>query len=123
MRVGLLELRAVNDLQAGRLDEAEAQLAEALELATALDDESYAMDAQYFRDYVDGVRARSRGGLTRVVDTGSSCARRGYESTGVTAYRNASMMAIRLMDYDGARNSLVEGLQYADSIEQSYAAG
>ena len=44
----------------------------------------------------------------------------GYEATGVTAYRNASIMAIRLMDYDGARNSLREGLRYADEIEQSY---
>ena len=29
-------------------------------------------------------------------------------------------MAVRLMDYDGARNSLREGLRYADEIEQSY---
>ena len=43
-----------------------------------------------------------------------------FESSGVTAYRNASLLASRLMDYRTARDRLGEGMRYADEIEQSY---
>ena len=42
------------------------------------------------------------------------------ESTGVTAFRWAAHMAVRVMDYPTARIGIGEGLQYADEIEQSY---
>ncbi len=42
------------------------------------------------------------------------------ESTGVTAYRWAAAVAIRVMDYPSAEVGLREGLRYADEIEQSY---
>ena len=42
------------------------------------------------------------------------------ESTGVTAFRWAAAMAIRVMDYPTASIGLREGLEYADQIEQSY---
>ena len=67
------------------------------------------MDAQYFLNYADAVRSRSGGGLARVIETARRARDAGYEATGVTAYRNASVIAIRLMDYDGARNSLRRG--------------
>ena len=120
VRGEILLVQAINDVWAGRLDVAQAQLEEGLEIARAVADESLEMDAQYFLNYADAVRSRSGGGLARVIDTARRARDAGYEATGVTAYRNASIMAVRLMDYDGARNSLREGLRYADEIEQSY---
>ena len=76
VRVGLLEVRAMNDLQAGRARRGAAQLAEALELATALGDESTRWTRQYFLDYADGVRARSGGGLATGRRHGPARARR-----------------------------------------------
>ncbi len=42
------------------------------------------------------------------------------ESTGVTAFRWAAHMAVRVMDYPTAQVGIGEGLKYADEIEQSY---
>jgi DNA-binding CsgD family transcriptional regulator len=46
----------------------------------------------------------------------------GYESTGVSAFRDAATLAARAMDYRGATHWINEGLRYADSIEQSHCA-
>ena len=44
----------------------------------------------------------------------------GYESVGVTGYRNLAIMAARVMDHRSAEIAIGEGLQYADAIEQSH---
>ena len=44
----------------------------------------------------------------------------GFESVGVTGYRNLAIMAARIMDHRSAELALHEGLQYADAIEQSH---
>ena len=44
----------------------------------------------------------------------------GYESTGVTGYRNMALLAARIMDPQAAEAAIAEGLQYADAIEQSH---
>jgi DNA-binding CsgD family transcriptional regulator len=44
----------------------------------------------------------------------------GYEELCVTAYRDASAIAARRMDYRRARAWLAEGLRYADTYEQSH---
>ena len=124
MRGELLLVRAVNDVSAGRLDDAQAQLEEALELASAVADESLEMDAQYFLDYAD---ARARAIRRRARRGSSTLARRardaGYEATGVTAYRNASIMAIRLMDYDGARTASSRAFDTPTRSSSRTAAG
>jgi DNA-binding CsgD family transcriptional regulator len=42
------------------------------------------------------------------------------EAIGVTAYRAAAAVAIRVLDFEAAEIGLREGLRYADEIEQSY---
>ena len=42
------------------------------------------------------------------------------EDTGVSAYRDAAALAMRVMDYPTAAVGLEEGLRYADEVEQSY---
>jgi hypothetical protein len=44
----------------------------------------------------------------------------GFESVGVTGYRNLAIMAARIMDAGTAELAMREGLQYADAIEQSH---
>ncbi|HEX5825761.1 MAG TPA: LuxR C-terminal-related transcriptional regulator, partial [Candidatus Limnocylindrales bacterium] len=44
----------------------------------------------------------------------------GFESTGVTSYRVAANLAVRIMDYPAAEAAIREGLRYADAIEQSH---
>ena len=44
----------------------------------------------------------------------------GFESVGVTGYRNLALLAARIMDWRTAELALREGLQYADAIEQSH---
>ncbi len=44
----------------------------------------------------------------------------GYESVGVTGYRDLAVLAARIMDPEMAEAALGEGLQYADAIEQSH---
>jgi hypothetical protein len=44
----------------------------------------------------------------------------GFESVGVTGYRNLAIMAARVMDAQSAEIAIREGLQYADAIEQSH---
>ena len=43
----------------------------------------------------------------------------GFESVGVTGYRNLAILAARIMD-PAPRTGAPEGLQYADAIEQSH---
>jgi DNA-binding CsgD family transcriptional regulator len=47
---------------------------------------------------------------------------RGFEDTGVTAYRDAAETALRVMEYRRAAEWIDEGLRYADAIEQSHCA-
>ena len=44
----------------------------------------------------------------------------GFESIGVTGYRNFAILAARVMDRQAAEVAIGEGLQYADAIEQSH---
>ena len=44
----------------------------------------------------------------------------GFESVGVTGYRNLALLATRIMDPQAAGIAIGEGLQYADAIEQSH---
>jgi DNA-binding CsgD family transcriptional regulator len=57
-----------------------------------------------------------------MADVATRARQAGSESAGVTAYRQAADLAVRMMDYRGADRLLGEGLRYADSIEQSNCA-
>ena len=63
-----------------------------------------------------------QGGLARVGAVAHAAARVGWEGTGVTAFREASMVAAAAMDYAAAADFIREGVRYSDSIEQSHCA-
>ncbi len=66
--------------------------------------------------------AATSAGLDRIGEIAHEAERRGYESTGVSAFRDASLLASRMMDYRAATYWMGQGLRYADSIEQSFCA-
>jgi DNA-binding CsgD family transcriptional regulator len=69
---------------------------------------------------VDVLRGDVDRGLARMDRAASDAREAGYEDEGVTAYRNATTSAVRVMAYDRAARSLGEGMRYADAIEQSH---
>ena len=60
--------------------------------------------------------------LGRIAAVAHEARERGFEDGSVTAYRDASVMAARVMEYRRAGDWIEEGLRYADSIEQSHCA-
>jgi DNA-binding CsgD family transcriptional regulator/tetratricopeptide (TPR) repeat protein len=61
-------------------------------------------------------------GLERVGDIAKSAERAGWESIGVSAFRDAATYAAAALDYGTAARWIDEGLRYADSIQQSHCA-
>jgi DNA-binding CsgD family transcriptional regulator len=60
--------------------------------------------------------------LDRIAAVAHEARERGFEDCGVSAYRDASVAAVRMMDYRRAHDLIEEGLRYADSMEQSHCA-
>jgi len=112
------EIQAIVALDAYRLDEAAAAIADLERLARA-GGSFLEEDAEFYRAEFDTVAGRADG-LARMLDVARRARDANLESTGVTAYRIAAAHAVRLMDYGAAAIGLGEGLRYADAIEQSY---
>ncbi len=101
---------------------ARAALATTRELGQRLGDDDYVSVADWKSGRADFAEGDVRGGLERVGDAALSAERAGRESTGVSAFRDASTMAVAAMEYAEATRWINEGLRYADSIEQSHCA-
>ena len=61
-----------------------------------------------------------RSGLSRGFQAAREARDAGYESVGVTAFRNLAIAAVRVLDYQTAELAIREGVRYADAIEQSH---
>jgi len=141
---GLADLRfmqAVLDVGAGKLAEARARAEECLAVSgdagssdpdaapagllsqagpgiAAL--ESTRLDMEHFLAELDALEGDVAGGLARMIEVSRVARDASLESTGVTGYRVAADIAVRLMDYPTAVLGVAEGLRYADEIEQSH---
>jgi DNA-binding CsgD family transcriptional regulator len=69
---------------------------------------------------IDALEGRVESGLRRMLDVARRARDARLESTGVTTYRIAAALAIRLLDYPTAELGVREGMRYSDEIEQSY---
>ena len=69
---------------------------------------------------VDVLEGRVAAGLDGIAGAAVEARRAGFEDIGVTAFRDAATLAVRTMDYPRAARSIVDGLLYADAIEQSH---
>lgn len=78
------------------------------------------LDTNHMRAWADALGGDVEGGLSRMLALSREARDANMESTGVTNYRIAADVAIRLMDYPIATVGATEGLRYADEVEQSY---
>ena len=115
-----LSYEFILDLDELRLDEAAASNARYRELAARAGDPAYVLDVEFNAGMLDVVAGRIDVGLRRLLGVAREGRERAFESIGVTAYRIHATYATQAMEYRAAESAMVEGLRYADAIEQSH---
>jgi DNA-binding CsgD family transcriptional regulator len=120
LRGYVLSMRANDLFLASRLPEARQQAIEARELALAIGDRESVLELDLQLARIDIVDGRYETGIVDGLRAAREARDAGFESVGVTGYRNIALLAARIMDWRTAQNALAEGLQYADAIEQSH---
>jgi DNA-binding CsgD family transcriptional regulator len=121
-RANLLMIAAFTHIDTRELEAARAELEEIRELTSGLDDPEWPSIIDWKVAEADFLRGDLSGAVARLRAVAYSAEGAGYESTGVSAYRDAATMATLAMDYPEAVSLINAGLRYADSIEQSYCA-
>lgn len=121
-RAGLAVMIAITRSDAGRLAEAKAWIQIARDAAEHLDDPDMSTVIDWKDGVLDVIAGNITVGMRRVGEAALGAEAAGYESTGVSAFRDAATLAARAMDYRGATRWINEGLRYADAIEQSHCA-
>jgi DNA-binding CsgD family transcriptional regulator len=120
LRAYLLSARA-NDYQLmSRFEAARVDLDASNEIAKRLSDRETVLENDLTRARIDIAEGRYETGLRDGLRAAREARDAGYESVGVTGYRNIAIMAARIMDKRTAELAMAEGLQYADAIEQSH---
>ncbi|HEY8180533.1 MAG TPA: LuxR C-terminal-related transcriptional regulator, partial [Candidatus Limnocylindria bacterium] len=89
-------------------------------LATSLGDRESVLDAEILLGRIAIIDGNYESGMRDGLRACREARDAGYESTGVTGYRNMALLAARIMDPHAAQAAIAEGLQYADAIEQSH---
>ncbi|MBI3746277.1 MAG: AAA family ATPase [Chloroflexi bacterium] len=120
LRAYLLTVRAGDRFFASELVTARDDALAARELAESLGDRETVLEADLLLARIDIVDGRYQTGLADGMRAAREAREAGFESVGVTGYRNLAILATRVMDTRTADQALQEGLQYADAIEQSH---
>ncbi len=115
---GLYQLAYV-ELDASRITDARAVLAEAAELATGPTREPprWITTVRARLDVIDGNVAEGLATIRAAADAARSA---GDEDSSISLYKEVALFAMRAMDYREARVAIAEGLRYAESVEQTY---
>ncbi|HEV7811062.1 MAG TPA: LuxR C-terminal-related transcriptional regulator, partial [Candidatus Limnocylindrales bacterium] len=120
LRAAAYDMKAFLELDGSMVDEAIVDSNRALELAERIGDRETALDATLTAARIDIRSGRLEQGFQRGFSAAREARDAGYESVGVTAFRNLAISAVRVLDYRTAELALGEGLRYADAIEQSH---
>jgi DNA-binding CsgD family transcriptional regulator len=120
MRAFLLACRAHDLFFASDLSAARANALAAGDLAKAVGDQENMLESDLIVAGIDILDGRYETGLRDGMRAAREARDAGFESVGVTGYRNLAILATRIMDPRTAEVALLEGLQYADAIEQSH---
>ncbi len=120
LRAWLLISRASDWLFVSDLSAARADALAARDLADTVGDREAILEIDLLVARIDILEGRYESGLRDGMRAAREARDAGYESTGVTGYRNLAIMATRIMDARTAELAMREGLQYADAIEQSH---
>jgi DNA-binding CsgD family transcriptional regulator/tetratricopeptide (TPR) repeat protein len=110
--------QAMLAMEVGRLEEARARLKEARALVREAGDPD--IDMEFYGTLPQVLEGDVENGLRNMLDIARRARDGRLESSGVTAYRTAAWLALRVMDYATAEAGIREGLRYADEIQQSY---
>ena len=119
-RAVMLGIRASDWFFASNLDAARADAAASRELAESVGDRESVLEADLLLARIAIVGGDHQDGMRAGLQAAREARDAGFESTGVTGYRNLAILAARIMDPQSAELALGEGLQYADAIEQSH---
>jgi DNA-binding CsgD family transcriptional regulator/tetratricopeptide (TPR) repeat protein len=122
VRAALLVELAYASLEALDLEAARAALESGHEAAREASDQEALLWIASLGGVLDALDGSVGNGLDRIADVAREARERGFEDAGVTAYRDAAVMAARAMEYRRAGALIEEGLRYADAIEQSHCA-
>jgi len=120
LRASLMSARANFWFFASRLPEARAEALAARAIANAVGDRESVLECDLLIARIDIVDGHYETGLRDGMRAAREARDEGFESVGVTGYRNLAILATRIMDRQSAEVALLEGLQYADAIEQSH---
>lgn len=104
------------------LDRAREAVVAAETDARAVGDGELLLDVASIRGMVEALTGQPEDGLERIGAVAGAARAGGYDDTGVTAYRNGAVIAMRFMDHRRASAWIDEGLRYADAMEQSHCA-
>ncbi len=115
-----LSMTANDHLLLCEYEAARADLEASQALARSLGDRELSLENDLTRARLDIVEGRYESGLRDGLRAAREARDAGFESVGVTGYRNLATMAARIMDPRSAQLAIGEGLQYADAIEQSH---
>ncbi len=119
-RLWALIIRANDLLQASELEAAYHQAVSAREMAVSLKDREAMLETDLLVARIDIAAGRYESGLRDGLRAAREARDAGFESVGVTGYRNLGIMAARIMDAPTAAAAIDEGERYADAIEQSH---
>jgi len=119
-RAWLLAERANDHFLMSDFAAARADVEASLELNERYGDRELTLENELTRARIDIADGRYETGLRDGLRAARDARDAGFESVGVTGYRNLAIMAARLMDARAAEMAMTEGLEYADAIEQSH---
>ena len=116
----LLGMSANDQFMMSRFEAARADLEASDEIAHRFGDREQILENELTRARMDIAEGRYETGLRDGLRAAREARDAGFESVGVTGYRNVAIMAARIMDQKSATAAMREGLEYADAIEQSH---
>jgi DNA-binding CsgD family transcriptional regulator len=120
VRAYFLIVRADDRFRASDPAAARNEALAARDLAESVGDQETVIEADLLLARIDIVDGRYQSGLSDGMRAARAARDAGFESVGVTGYRNLAILAARIMDARTAEVAIGEGLQYADAIEQSH---
>jgi len=120
LRAYLMSARANDWFFESRLAEAREEALAARALAESVGARETVLECDLLVARIDIVDGHYETGLRDGMRAAREARDAGFESVGVTGYRNIAILATRIMDRQSAEVAILEGLQYADAIEQSH---
>ncbi len=111
---------AVLCLSTGRRDECRRLFDESEAVALRIGSRPIMLEIASWKHFLDATTSADSRHLRAILDIAREAREGGYEEAGVGSYRDAAILGVRLMDLDGAREGLREGMRYAEEIEQSF---